>query len=117
MKSLRRHWISPAKLIHWSRCAISLRSDRHAAGVLPGSAISKEQYEMLMQKATKESADAQYQTSLELYRSQGEFQSLAVGLFETAHERSSNFLTSMLTRTKALRRTWLTCFPRSRSRS
>ncbi len=47
-----------------------------------GSAISKEQYEMLMQKATKESADAQYQTSLELYRSQGEFQSLAVGLFE-----------------------------------
>jgi hypothetical protein len=35
-----------------------------------GSAISKEQYEMLMQKATKESADAQYQTSLELYRSQ-----------------------------------------------
>nr|MCF1049751.1 phage tail tape measure protein [Klebsiella pneumoniae] len=68
-----------------------------------GSAISKEQYEMLMQKATKESADAQYQTSLELYRSQGEFQSLAVGLFETAHERSSNFLTSMLTRTRSFK--------------
>ncbi|VAP69417.1 phage tape measure protein [Klebsiella pneumoniae] len=67
------------------------------------SAISKEQYEMLMQKATKESADAQYQTSLELYRSQGEFQSLAVGLFETAHERSSNFLTSMLTRTRSFK--------------
>ncbi|MEG9873276.1 phage tail tape measure protein, partial [Klebsiella pneumoniae] len=41
------------------------------------SAISKEQYEMLMKKATKDSADSQYQTSLELYRSQGEFQSLA----------------------------------------
>lgn len=68
-----------------------------------GSAISKEQYEMLMQKATKESADAQYQTSLELYRSQGEFQSLAVGLFETAHERSGNFLTSMLTRTRSFK--------------
>ncbi|WP_434123493.1 phage tail tape measure protein [Klebsiella variicola] len=68
-----------------------------------GSAISKEQYEMLMQKATKESADAQYQTSLELYRSQGEIQSLAVGLFETAHERSSNFLTSMLTRTRSFK--------------
>ncbi|HCJ3364547.1 TPA: phage tail tape measure protein, partial [Klebsiella pneumoniae] len=36
------------------------------------SAISKEQYEMLMKKATKDSADSQYQTSLELYRSQGE---------------------------------------------
>ncbi|HIB5310500.1 TPA: phage tail tape measure protein, partial [Klebsiella pneumoniae] len=68
-----------------------------------GSAISKEQYEMLMQKATKDSADSQYQTSLELYRSQGEFQSLAVGLFETAHERSSNFLTSMLTRTRSFK--------------
>lgn len=68
-----------------------------------GSAISKDQYEMLMQKATKESADAQYQTSLELYRSQGEFQSMAVGLFETAHERSSNFLTSMLTRTRSFK--------------
>ncbi|MBF2763503.1 phage tail tape measure protein [Klebsiella quasipneumoniae] len=68
-----------------------------------GSAISNEQYEMLMQKATKESADAQYQTSLELYRSQGEIQSLAVGLFETAHERSSNFLTSMLTRTRSFK--------------
>lgn len=66
-------------------------------------AISKEQYEMLMKKATKDSADSQYQTSLELYRSQGEFQSLAVGLFETAHERSSNFLTSMLTRTRSFK--------------
>ncbi|WP_159150736.1 hypothetical protein, partial [Klebsiella pneumoniae] len=36
-------------------------------------------------------------------RSQGEFQSLAVGLFETAHERSSNFLTSMLTRTRSFK--------------
>lgn len=68
-----------------------------------GSAISKDQYEMLMQKATKESADAQYQTSLELYRSQGEFQSMAVGLFETVHERSTNFLTSMLTRTQSFK--------------
>lgn len=67
------------------------------------SAISKDQYEMLMQKATKESADAQYQTSLELYRSQGEFQSMAVGLFETVHERSTNFLTSMLTRTQSFK--------------
>lgn len=67
------------------------------------SAISKEQYEMLMKKATKDSADSQYQTSLELYRSQGEMQSLAVGLFETAHERSSNFLTSMLTRTRSFK--------------
>ncbi|WNV96816.1 hypothetical protein RRJ51_00010 [Klebsiella pneumoniae] len=67
------------------------------------SAISKEQYEMLMKKATKDSADSQYQTSLELYRSQGEFQSLAIGLFETAHERSSNFLTSMLTRTRSFK--------------
>ncbi|SVM07361.1 phage tape measure protein [Klebsiella pneumoniae] len=68
-----------------------------------GNAISKDQYEMLMQKATKESADAQYQTSLELYRSQGELQSLAVGLLETTQERSTNMLTGMLTRTQSFR--------------
>ena len=68
-----------------------------------GNAISKDQYEMLMQKATKESADAQYQTSLELYRSQGEMQSLAVGLLETTQERSTNMLTGLLTRTQSFR--------------
>lgn len=72
--------------------------------------LSKDQYEMLMQKAAKESADAQYQTSLELYRSQGEFQSMAVGLFETVHERSTDFLMSMLTRTQSFKENMLGLF-------
>lgn len=46
-------------------------------------AINKEQYELLKQKADKDSADAQYQTAVELYKSQGNLNSLAIGLMET----------------------------------
>ncbi|MGN2428631.1 phage tail tape measure protein [Klebsiella electrica] len=67
------------------------------------NAISKDQYEMLMQKATKESATAQYQTSLELYRSQGKMQNLAIGLLETTQERSTNMLTGMLMKTQSFK--------------
>ncbi|EED9552568.1 phage tail tape measure protein, partial [Salmonella enterica subsp. enterica serovar Hadar] len=56
-------------------------------------AISKEQYEMLKQKAAKDSADSQYQTAVELYKSQGNLNSLAIGLMETTQERTSNMLT------------------------
>lgn len=63
-----------------------------------GSAISKDQYEILMQKASKDSADSQYQTALELYSSQSKLHSLAVGLIETTQERTTNMLTGLLTR-------------------
>ncbi|EOF6441853.1 phage tail tape measure protein [Salmonella enterica] len=66
-------------------------------------AINKEQYELLKQKAAKDSADAQYQTAVELYKSQGNLNSLAIGLMETTQERTTNMLTGMLTRTQTLR--------------
>jgi hypothetical protein len=103
MKSLRRHWISPAKLIHWSRCAISLRSGRHCCRRTTGQRD---------QQRTVRNADAEGDERIRrcavsdvagVIPITGEFQSLAVGLFETAHERSSNFLTSMLTRTRSFK--------------
>ena len=66
-------------------------------------AINKEQYELLKAKADKDSADAQYQTAVELYKSQGNLNSLAIGLMETTRERTSNMLTGMLNGTQTLR--------------
>ncbi|EAP1716191.1 phage tail tape measure protein [Salmonella enterica subsp. enterica serovar Newport] len=66
-------------------------------------AISKEQYEMLKQKAAKDSADSQYQTAVELYRSQGDLNNLSIGLLETAQERTSNMLTGLLMNTQSFR--------------
>ena len=66
-------------------------------------AINKEQYELLKQKADKYSADAQYQTAVELYKSQGNLNSLAIDLMETTQERTSNMLTGMLNGTQTLR--------------
>lgn len=65
--------------------------------------INKEQYELLKQKVDKDSADAQYQTAVELYKSQGNLNSLAIGLMETTQERTTNMLTGMLTGTQTLR--------------
>ncbi|AJB81454.1 phage tail tape measure protein [Enterobacter hormaechei] len=66
-------------------------------------ALSKQQYEMLMQKSSKDSADAQYQTALELYRSQSEFNNLALGLVEATRERTTNVLTGLLTKTQTFK--------------
>ncbi|EFT5813209.1 phage tail tape measure protein [Salmonella enterica] len=66
-------------------------------------AISKEQYELLKQKAAKDSADSQYQTAVELYRSQSDLNNLSIGLFETAQERTSNMLTGLLMNTQSFR--------------
>ncbi|MFB4820819.1 phage tail tape measure protein [Enterobacter hormaechei subsp. xiangfangensis] len=66
-------------------------------------ALSKQQYEMLMQKSSKDSADAQYQTALELYRSQSEFNNLAIGLVEATRERTTNVLTGLLTKTQTFK--------------
>lgn len=66
-------------------------------------AVSKQQYEMLMQKSTKDSADAQYQTALELYRSQSDFNNLAIGLVEATRDRTTNVLTGLLTKTQTFK--------------
>ncbi|MBG0601572.1 phage tail tape measure protein [Enterobacter hormaechei] len=65
--------------------------------------LSKQQYEMLMQKSSKDSADAQYQTALELYRSQSDFNNLAIGLVDATRERTTNVLTGLLTKTQTFK--------------
>ncbi|AFJ47140.1 phage tail tape measure protein [Shimwellia blattae] len=72
--------------------------------------LNKERYEMLLQQATKESADAQYQTALGLYRSQGELSNLAIGLIETTQERATNMLTGLLMRTQTFKESMVGLF-------
>lgn len=73
-------------------------------------AVSKLQYEMLMQKSSKDSADAQYQTSLELYRSQSDFNNLAISLVEATRERTTNVLTGLLTKTQTFKEGMINLF-------
>lgn len=73
-------------------------------------AVSKQQYEMLMQKSSKDSADAQYQTALELYRSQSDFNNLAVGMIEATSERTTNVLTGLLTKTQTFKEGMINLF-------
>ncbi|HED1840924.1 TPA: phage tail tape measure protein [Citrobacter freundii] len=75
-----------------------------------GNAISKNQYEMLMKQSSKESADAQYQTALELYRSQSDFNNLAIGLVEATRERNTNVLTGLLTKTQTFKEGMINLF-------
>lgn len=72
--------------------------------------LSKQQYEMLMQKSSKDSADAQYQTALELYRSQNGFNNLAIGLVEATRERTTNVLTGLLTNTQTFKEGMINLF-------
>ena len=72
--------------------------------------LSKQQYEMLMQKSSKDSADAQYQTALELYRSQSDFNNLAIGLVDAIRERTTNVLTGLLTNTQTFKEGMINLF-------
>lgn len=73
-------------------------------------AVSKQQYEMLMQKNSKDSADAQYQTALELFRSQSDFNNLAIGMVEATRERTTNVLTGLLTKTQTFKEGMINLF-------
>ncbi|MCS3490544.1 phage tail tape measure protein [Enterobacter sp. SLBN-59] len=73
-------------------------------------AVSKQQYEMLMQKSSKDSADAQYQTAMELYRSQSDFNNLAIGLVDATRERTTNVLTGLLTKTQTFKEGMINLF-------
>ncbi|ELN9581148.1 phage tail tape measure protein [Enterobacter roggenkampii] len=73
-------------------------------------AVSKQQYEVLMQKSSKDSADAQYQTALELYRSQSDFNNLAIGLVDATRERTTNVLTGLLTKTQTFKEGMINLF-------
>lgn len=65
--------------------------------------LSKEQYEALMQKSTRDSAEAQYQAALNLYAGQSTLHKGIVSLAEAAAERSTNALTGLLTGTQSFR--------------
>jgi TP901 family phage tail tape measure protein/lambda family phage tail tape measure protein len=65
------------------------------------SRLNKDQYEALMQKSSRDSADAQYQAALNLYAGQSTLNKGIVSLAETAAERTTNSLTGLLTGTQS----------------
>lgn len=67
------------------------------------SRLNKDQYEALMQKSSRDSADGQYQAALSLYAGQSTLNKGIVSLAETAAERTTNSLTGLLTGTQSFR--------------
>ena len=67
------------------------------------SRLNKGQYEALMQKSSRDSADAQYQAALNIYAGQSTLNKGIVSLAETAAERTTNSLTGLLTGTQSFR--------------
>ncbi|WP_205955174.1 phage tail tape measure protein [Pantoea stewartii] len=65
--------------------------------------INKETYEALMQKSSRDSADAQYQAALNLYAGQSALNKGIVSLAEAASERVTNSLTGLLTGTQSFK--------------
>lgn len=65
--------------------------------------IDKQRYEQLMQAATRESTDAQYQQAMNLYAGQSQLNKLQLGLVDTMRERSTNMLTGLLTGTQTFK--------------
>ncbi|WP_029568619.1 phage tail tape measure protein [Pantoea ananatis] len=65
--------------------------------------LSKETYEALMQKSSRDSADAQYQAALNLYAGQSTLNKGIVSLAEAASERVTNSLTGLLTGTQSFK--------------
>ncbi|WP_210526381.1 phage tail tape measure protein [Pantoea ananatis] len=65
--------------------------------------LNKETYEALMQKSSRDSADAQYQAALNLYAGQSALNKGIVSLAEAASERVTNSLTGLLTGTQSFK--------------
>ncbi|KTR48007.1 tail protein [Pantoea ananatis] len=65
--------------------------------------LSKVTYEALMQKSSRDSADAQYQAALNLYAGQSALNKGIVSLAEAATERVTNSLTGLLTGTQSFK--------------
>jgi len=65
--------------------------------------LSKETYEALMQKSSRDSADAQYQAAFNLYAGQSALNKGIVSLAEAATERVTNSLTGLLTGTQSFK--------------
>lgn len=63
--------------------------------------VSKERYEQLVIAATNKSKEAQYQSSKELYASQGMWQRMQMNLVDAVEQRTANAMTGMLMGTKS----------------
>jgi len=72
--------------------------------------LDKQRYELLMQAATQESADAQYQQALSLYGGQSRVHKMALGLVDMVRERTSSMMFDLLTGTQSFKQNMLGLF-------
>ncbi|EPZ0269495.1 phage tail tape measure protein [Serratia marcescens] len=69
--------------------------------------LDKERYEQLMQAATQESSDAQYQQALSLFGGQSRVHKMAMGLVDMTRERTSGMMFDLLTGTQNFKQSML----------
>ncbi|PII55275.1 phage tail tape measure protein [Serratia sp. OLCL1] len=69
--------------------------------------LDKERYEQLMQAATQESSDAQYQLALSLFGGQSRVHKMALGLVDMTRERTSGMMFDLLTGTQNFKQSML----------
>ncbi|CAI0742503.1 Phage-related minor tail protein [Serratia marcescens] len=69
--------------------------------------LDKERYEQLMQAATQESSDAQYQQALSLFGGQSRVHKMALGLVDMTRERTSGMMFDLLTGTQNFKQSML----------
>lgn len=69
--------------------------------------LDKQRYEQLMQAATQESSDAQYQQALSLFGGQSRLHKMALGLVDMTRERASGMMFDLLTGTQNFKQSML----------
>lgn len=69
--------------------------------------LDKQRYEQLMQAATQESSDAQYQQALSLFGGQSRVHKMALGLVDMTRERASGMMFDLLTGTQNFKQSML----------
>nr|WP_232230720.1 phage tail tape measure protein [Serratia sp. SCBI] len=69
--------------------------------------LDKQRYEQLMQVATQESSDAQYQQALSLFGGQSRVHKMALGLVDMTRERTSGMMFDLLTGTQNFKQSML----------
>lgn len=69
--------------------------------------LDKQRYEQLIQAATQESSDAQYQQALSLFGGQSRVHKMALGLVDMTRERTSGMMFDLLTGTQNFKQSML----------
>ncbi|MCC7585671.1 phage tail tape measure protein [Serratia sp. Lou2A] len=69
--------------------------------------LDKQRYEQLMQAATQESSDAQYQQALSLFGGQSRVHKMVLGLVDMTRERTSGMMFDLLTGTQNFKQSML----------